>query len=192
VDLRTVWRPEQRRDVVARLREKRWSTTRIAEAIGVDPETIRRDLSISANAEIENPSRIDRLGGGTYPSSLPAPAQIADRRDVVARLRERRWSTTRIAEAIGVSEWTVREDLSTSRNLEVESRIERACGGTHPSTMPTPSQIADRRDRAQELRDWLCRWSPGCLAEPNLEPWSALVREPSPIQFGWQAAWPET
>jgi hypothetical protein len=127
VDLRTVWRPEQRRDVVARLRAKRWSTTRIAEAIGVSDETVRQDLSISNNLEIENPSRIDRLGGGTYPSSLPAPAQIAD-----------------------------------------------------------------RRDRAQELRDWLCRWSPGCLAEPNLEPWSAQVREPSPIQFGWQAAWPET
>lgn len=66
-------RPEQRRDVVARLREKRWSTTRIAEVIGVSDDTVRRDLSISANAEIENPSRIDRLGGGTYPSSLPAP-----------------------------------------------------------------------------------------------------------------------
>jgi hypothetical protein len=109
------------------------------------------------------------------------------RRDVVARLRAKRWSTTRIAEAIGVSDETVRQDLSISKLLEIENRIERACGGTHPSTMPTPSQIADRRDRAQELRDWLCRWSPGCLAEPNLEPWSAQVREGSPIQFCRQA-----
>jgi len=38
-----------------------------------------------------------------------------------ARLRERRWSTTRIAEAIGVSDETVRRDLSGSRNLEPES-----------------------------------------------------------------------
>ena len=73
--------------MVARLRAKRWSTTRIAEAIGVDETTVRRDLSISANAEIENPARIDRLGGGTYPSSLPAPSQIADRRDRAQELR---------------------------------------------------------------------------------------------------------
>lgn len=81
-------RPEQRRDVVARLRERRWSTTRIAEAIGVSDETVRQDLSISNNLEIENPARIDRLGGGTYPSSLPTPAQIADRRDRAQELRE--------------------------------------------------------------------------------------------------------
>jgi predicted transcriptional regulator len=57
--------------VVARLRERRWSTTRIAEAIGVSDETVRQDLSGSENSEPESPARIDRLGGGTYPSSLP-------------------------------------------------------------------------------------------------------------------------
>ena len=75
------------------------------------------------------------------------------RRDVVARLREKRWSTTRIAEAIGVSEWTVREDLSGSRNLEPESPVTGQDGKSYPSTMPAPSQIAERRDRAQELRE---------------------------------------
>jgi hypothetical protein len=101
------------------------------------------------------------------------------RRDVVARLRAKRWSTTRIAEAIGVSEWTVREDLSTSRNLEVESRIERACGGTHPSTMPAPSQIADRRDRAQELRTGSADGALAVLQSPTSSPgrpWFAKVR----------------
>jgi hypothetical protein len=55
--------------VVARLRAKRWSTTRIAEAIGVDDETVRRDLSGSANAEPESP--VTGQDGKSYPSSLP-------------------------------------------------------------------------------------------------------------------------
>jgi DeoR/GlpR family transcriptional regulator of sugar metabolism len=175
VDLRTVWRPEQRRDVVARLRAKRWSTTRIAEAIGVDETTVRRDLSISANAEIENPARIDRLGGGTYPSSLPTPSQIAERRDVVARLREKRWSTTRIAEAIGVSDETVRQDLSGSNNLEPESPVTGQDGKSYPSSLPTPAQIADRRDRAQELRTGSADGALAVLQSPTSSPGRVLV-----------------
>ncbi len=166
------------------LRAKRWSTTRIAEAIGVSDETVRRDLSISANAEIENPSRIDRLGGGTYPSSLPAPSQIAERRDVVARLREKRWSTTRIAEAIGVDEKTVRNDLSGSENSEPESPVTGQDGKSYPSTMPAPSQIvrqfaqvvighhAGPAERAHEARQDGPRWilGPAHHSEPLRRP----------------------
>lgn len=122
--------------MVARLREKRWSTTRIAEVIGVDETTVRRDLSISANAEIENPSRIDRLGGGTYPSSLPAPSQIADRRDRAQELREQGQSIPRIAEAIGVDDETVRRDLSGSAFAEAESPVTGQDGKSYPSSLP--------------------------------------------------------
>lgn len=55
--------PEQRREVVLRLRtEERWSTTRIAEALGVGEATVRRDLegcSTSSNGEVEQALEVE-------------------------------------------------------------------------------------------------------------------------------------
>ncbi len=106
---------------------------------------------------------------------------------MVARLRERRWSTTRIAEAIGVDDETVRRDLSGSAFAEAESPVTDQDGKSYPSTMPAPSQIADRRDRAQELRTGSADGALAVLQSPTSSPGRPLVREPSPIQFGWQA-----
>ena len=59
----------QRAEVVARLRERGWSLRRVSDVVGVHHETARRDLSIVANAT--HPERVDRQGGGTYPSRRP-------------------------------------------------------------------------------------------------------------------------
>ncbi len=60
---------QQRAEVVAHLRERGWSLRRVSDVVGVHHETARRDLSIVANATI--PERVDRQGGGTYPSRRP-------------------------------------------------------------------------------------------------------------------------
>ncbi len=60
---------QQRAKVVAHLRERGWSLRRVSDVLGVHHETARRDLSIVANATI--PERVNRQGGGTYPSRRP-------------------------------------------------------------------------------------------------------------------------
>ena len=55
--------------MVARLREKRWSTRQIAEALGVSHETVSQDLSAVNNLTAESP--VTGQDGKSYPSSLP-------------------------------------------------------------------------------------------------------------------------
>ena len=119
------------------LRAKRWSTTRIAEAIGVSDETVRQDLSGSNNLEPESP--VTGQDGKSYPSSLPAPSLIADRRDRAQELREQGQSMPRIAEVIGVDDETVRRDLSAVNNLTAESPVTGQDGKYYPSSLPAPS-----------------------------------------------------
>ena len=65
---------EQRAEVVARLRAEGWSLRHIGEVVGVDDKTVRNDLAeIAEKSAIKLPERVERKGGGTYPSRRPRP-----------------------------------------------------------------------------------------------------------------------
>jgi ParB-like chromosome segregation protein Spo0J len=61
---------KQRGELVAQLRERGWSLRRISEVVGAGKSTIERDLGIVPSGTI--PERVERKGGGTYPSRRPA------------------------------------------------------------------------------------------------------------------------
>ena len=63
---------DQRAEVVVVLRNRGWSTRRIADAVSVHHTTVLRDLDeIGADAPISVPERIERQGGGSYPARRP-------------------------------------------------------------------------------------------------------------------------
>jgi site-specific DNA-methyltransferase (adenine-specific) len=64
---------EQRAEVEARLRAEGWSLRRIGEAVGVSHPTVLGDLKIGKDLPIPKPERVERKGGGTYPSRRPRP-----------------------------------------------------------------------------------------------------------------------
>jgi len=67
---------EQRQELVARLRQRGLSLRRIAELLGVDTKTVYNDLnSILENSKIENPYRIQRTDGKTYPARQRTEAE---------------------------------------------------------------------------------------------------------------------
>jgi ParB-like chromosome segregation protein Spo0J len=73
--------PKQRAEVVGMLRVKGWSLRRIAEVAGISEGTVRRDLSaIASNYAIDQPERIERRNGGTYPARR-ASISVTSRRD---------------------------------------------------------------------------------------------------------------
>jgi ParB-like chromosome segregation protein Spo0J len=73
----------QRRDLVATLPRERWSHRRIADVLGIDEATVRRDLQGAANAA---PERVRGKDGRRYPATRPKgtrrswPAPLAKRR----------------------------------------------------------------------------------------------------------------
>lgn len=56
---------DQRRQLTVTLRERRWSTPRIAEILHVDAETVRSDL---AGSEYSEPERVTGRDGKSYPA----------------------------------------------------------------------------------------------------------------------------
>jgi len=63
---------QQRAEVAAVLRQRGWSLRRIGDTVGVNDKTVRNDLaSIAELSAISLPERIERKGGGTYPSRRP-------------------------------------------------------------------------------------------------------------------------
>jgi len=67
---------EQRQELVAKLRQRGLSFPRIAELLGVDTKTVYNDLnSILENSKIENPCRIQRSDGKTYPARQRTEAE---------------------------------------------------------------------------------------------------------------------
>jgi transposase-like protein len=68
---------EDRRELVTKLRAEGQSTRQIAEALGVDPKTVRNDLNDAAEATGEN-SPVDRVtgkDGKSRPARMPAKAK---------------------------------------------------------------------------------------------------------------------
>ena len=63
---------EQRREVVLTLRQKGWSSTRIAERLGVSDQTVLNDLATSKNLEVALPDRVIGKDGKCRPVSRPA------------------------------------------------------------------------------------------------------------------------
>ena len=70
---------EQRCELVIKLRQQGWSFPKIAEVLGVDEKTVRRDHSISAFAEIEHPLVIQRADGKRYPARQRTAGLMAGR-----------------------------------------------------------------------------------------------------------------
>lgn len=64
----------------------------------------------------------------------------AQRTELEADLRRRGWSFRRIAEKVGVSEFTVHRDVSTVRDITVERSIGRD-GRSRPATMPRSALV---------------------------------------------------
>lgn len=61
-----------------------------------------------------------------------------DRKEIVCSLRDRGLSTRAIASATGTSDWTVRRELATARNLAVDkSTIKGVNGKTYQATRPS-------------------------------------------------------
>jgi transposase-like protein len=69
--------PEQRAEWVARLRQEGKSTRQIAEAVGVDPKTVRNDLRASGG-DNSPPEKIKGVDGKTYPANRPAPSPAGE------------------------------------------------------------------------------------------------------------------
>lgn len=66
---------EERRVLVASLREAGLSTRAIASTTGTDDRTVRRDLSTAANAAVEaEPQPVTGVNGKKYAASQPKPA----------------------------------------------------------------------------------------------------------------------
>jgi len=68
------------------------------------------------------------------------------RQELVARLRQRGLSLRRIAELLGVTYETARQDLSIVKNLTIENPpvIQRADGKTYPARQRTAGLMAGR------------------------------------------------
>jgi transposase-like protein len=61
---------DQRRDIVRLLREQGHSMRAIAGAVGVGKSTVADDVErLSGAGQLDEPSRVSRQGGGSYPSS---------------------------------------------------------------------------------------------------------------------------
>jgi hypothetical protein len=62
---------EQRQELVLRLRQQGWSTTRIAKQLNVSDETVRIDIRAAASKFLEPPTVLGR-DGKQYPAARPA------------------------------------------------------------------------------------------------------------------------
>lgn len=149
-------RPEQRRDVVARLREKRWSTRQIAEALGVDQNTVHRDLSTVPEGTVE--SHIISQDGKFRPSTRPSPEALESRRDRAQELREQGQSMPRIAQELGVSVGTVHADLRASTVVRASGAKEvgqasRVLDRVQDTPTGTFSVQELRRETGREIRE---------------------------------------
>jgi ParB-like chromosome segregation protein Spo0J len=100
--------PDQRREIVASLRENGHSLRAIAGAIGVSEPTVRRDVEKAiASGDAIQPDRVRRQGGGSYPAKRPT---------IVAAKNER--EAERAQEALATAE------VPAGRTLDVK-RVER-------------------------------------------------------------------
>lgn len=85
------------------------------------------------------------------------------RKEIEVRLKLEGWSNTRIAEVLGVSEGTVRNDLATSQNYEVAlpARTIGKDGKERPAHRPAPIMAPSREAAlksgpAPEPKKWPC------------------------------------
>lgn len=148
---------EQRKAVVLKLRtEERWSTTKIAETLGVDHSTVVRDLterSTCAPAQVEQPSRVQCADGKERPATRPEPEQVAARVERV-QARQAEGATVReIAREERVAVGTVARDLKAMPVVRVDSPREatRAAALIDKTSGPLPER-PDLRDLGRQVR----------------------------------------
>lgn len=116
---------EQRRAVVQKLRAKeRWSTPKIAEAVGVSHATVLEDLKTVQGVNSDTLNTVGGSDGKQYPSTRPEPEQVAARVERV-QARQAEGATVReIAREEKVAVGTVARDLK-SPIVRVETREPR-------------------------------------------------------------------
>jgi len=130
---------EQRQELVRKLRQRGLSLRRIAEMLGVDVATAYHDLSGVGKSTPENQPVAAGADGKTYPARQRTEAE---RQALVARLRQRGLSLRRIAELLGVTYETARQDLSIVKNLTIENPpvVQRADGKRYPARQRTEAE----------------------------------------------------
>src|SRR5690554_2340310 len=125
---------EQRQELVARLRQRGLSIPRIAEMLGVGEATVYRDLSIFPNEKIENPYRIQRTDGKTYPARQRTEAEREELVERAQALRSEGATFPEIAERAGVARpvqfgFRGTERLVASRSRRGRLRCRCVAGG---------------------------------------------------------------
>ena len=102
---------EQRAEWVAKLRSDGWSTTKIAEAVGVSNETVRTDLRECSGSNNLEPEQVTGADSKSYPSNMSTPKELNARQARIKKAKEEGASVRQIAEQEGVSVGTVAADL---------------------------------------------------------------------------------
>lgn len=116
---------EQRQELVTRLRQRGLSMPRIARMLGVDTKTVYNDLnSILENSKNENPDRIQRSDGKTYPARQRTDAEREELVEQAKALRSEGATFPEIASVLGVSVGTA-YDLVRKPRPAVFARNER-------------------------------------------------------------------
>lgn len=104
---------EQRREMVARLRETGMSTRQIADVAKVPRSTVRDDLSYDVGASaLVVPVAITGSDGKTY-----QPQTLQQRRDLAAQLRDEGFSIAQIADHMKVAKSTAQSLLAPRKKV---------------------------------------------------------------------------
>lgn len=138
---------EQRRELTLKLRERGWSTTRIAEVERVNDRTVRRDVAAepgSANAE---PDRVVGRDGKSYPARRPTSVHATSERQA-----------QRVLDALPLAAGALPEGAVDPKRVE---RIARDISGLYVTWLH-PERSAPRWMAPQEYFDllWSFRSSP--------------------------------
>lgn len=103
---------EERVLEVVRRRKLGWSTTKIAEAVGVSHPTVIEDLQECSGCQNLQPEQVTGTDSKSYPATKPTPEELNARQERVKAARAEGASVRQIAKQEGVSVGTVAADLS--------------------------------------------------------------------------------
>jgi hypothetical protein len=129
--------PEQRREIVADLRAQGHSLRAIAGAVGVDPKTIRNDLSTGDRSPVDLPARITGLDGRSRPATRPTPTPVADEPDPVTE-DELFAIIDEVGDDPDVIEQACAEAVESRRLPSLPTKPDLGGGISHPARYSTP------------------------------------------------------
>jgi DeoR/GlpR family transcriptional regulator of sugar metabolism len=135
--------PDQRREAIlaALARDGRIVAARLAAALGVSDDTIRRDLD-----ELATAGRVRRVRGGALPAASPTPPRVVDRRELHAAEKAR--IARRVAELVAAEPVL---SLSGGTTALAVARELAAAGGTHTVLTTSPEVAVALADAPGEV-----------------------------------------